>query len=147
MSLILSELSKLGLFLFEFSAVYIPCVLGTICGMHFTRTHTKGKTKKKPKLSQAFAKALSSSILPALIVLLCEVLLPDATKSNINFIFKYGIAMLLGFIGADKVTEYLSNLSNTFKIMKAISEGKSGLLKLSEEMCNDDNNNDDDDNE
>ena len=137
MELILEELTNLGIFLFEFVLVYIPCFIGTICGIHFNQMkNQKGKTRRKSKFLQNFTLALSSSILPALVVLICELLIPES--ANIDFIFKYGISMLLGFIGSDKVTIYLSNLTNVFKIMKAVSEGKTGVIKLSDEIINED---------
>jgi hypothetical protein len=89
------------------------------------------RSKKKHTLFGMISFSLSSSIVPSLIILLAEYLLPESTKTN--HIIKYGIAMLFGFIGSDRITEYLMNMTNLFKVLKAISEGMNGLSKLSEE--------------
>lgn len=119
-------------FLFKFSLVYAPCVIGAICGIYFKSQYLKKNNKsKKPSIMSVIGFALSSSIVPALIILLAEYLLPETTKSH--YVIKYGIAMLFGFIGSDRITEYLMNMSNLFKVLKAISEGMTGLSKLSDD--------------
>ena len=91
----------------------------------------KNNKSKKPSIMSVLSFALSSSIVPSLIILLAEYLLPETTKTH--YIIKYGIAMLFGFIGSDRITEYLMNMSNLFKVLKAISEGMTGLSKLSDD--------------
>lgn len=120
-------------FLFKFALVYIPCVMGAICGIYFKTEylHKNDRSKKRRNVIADFGLSLSSSIVPSLVILIAEYLLPEHTQTN--HILKYGIAMLFGFIGSDRITEYLMNITNLFKVLKAISEGMSGLSKLSGE--------------
>ena len=133
MNPISADLYKLVDFLFKFALVYIPCIIGAICGIYFKSMYMQknDRSKKKHTLFGMISFSLSSSIVPSLIILLAEYLLPESTKTN--HIIKYGIAMLFGFIGSDRITEYLMNMTNLFKVLKAISEGMNGLSKLSEE--------------
>lgn len=121
-------------FLLKFALVYIPCVIGAICGVYFKHHYLPNKSNKNKKQITIIGTinfSLSSSIVPSIIILLAEYLLPDTTPTN--HIIKYGISMLFGFIGSDRITEYLMNMSNLFKVLKAISEGMNGLSKLSED--------------
>ena len=125
-------------FLCRFILVYIPCVIGAVCGIYFKSEYLpkKDRARKKKSILHALGFSFSSSIVPALIILISEYLLPD--KTTVNHILKYGISMLFGFIGSDRITEYLMNIANLFKVFKAVSEGINGLSKLSEESLNND---------
>lgn len=133
MNTICTDIYNLVDFLFKFALVYIPCVLGAVCGIYFKSEilPKKDKTKKQKGLLKVIGFSFSSSIVPSLIILISEYLLPDRMTSN--HILKYGIAMLFGFIGSERITEYLMNMANLFKVLKALSEGMNGLSKLSEE--------------
>ena len=142
MNTICTDLYNLVDFLFKFALVYIPCVIGAVCGIYFKSEilPKKDKAKKQKGLLKVIGFSFSSSIVPSLIILISEYLLPDRMTSN--HILKYGIAMLFGFIGSERITEYLMNMANLFKVLKALSEGMNGLSKLSEEtesMTNVDN--------
>ena len=140
MEVILTELSKLAIFGIKFILVYVPCFIGSIAGIHYNKVSSENanKTRKKTTAKRMITLAFSSSILPTLIVLTAEILWPE--DMQVDDIFKYIIAMVLGFIGADKITEYLKNVHTLLKTLKAISGGIDGLAKLSEEIESEESN-------
>jgi hypothetical protein len=134
MDKLLIDVNNLIVFVIDFLLIYLPCMIGALFGRRFNQLKekklTKSTNKKKYTIRHTIGMALTSSIVPALIILIAEYLMPG--DREMSYTFKYGLAMLLGFVGADRITEYLMNLSNLLKVMKAISDGAPGLSKISD---------------
>lgn len=135
MNNLLTDINNLLIFIIEFLVIYLPCMVGALLGRRFNQlkgrnTLKNTSSKKKNTIRYAIAISLTSSIIPALVILISDFLLPDDRK--MSYMFKYGLAMMLGFVGADKITECLMNLSNLLRVMRAISNGAQGLSQISE---------------
>lgn len=138
MDKIWSELNNLCMFAISFLFLYVPCVIGTFCGLRFNQLKTPKtsiKSKKKTTIRTVIASALVSSIIPTLIILIGEHLFPGA--ANMSYVVKYALVILLGFIGSDKITTYMMDIVNTLKVMKAIQGGVPGLSDLANDLAKD----------
>ena len=131
MDVIFAELMALAIFGAKFIMLYVPCFIGSISGIYFNKVTKANKTKKKTTTKQLLALAFSSSILPTLLIIIAEYIWPE--NMELNEAIKYAIVMVLGFVGADKVTEFLKSFHNLMRTLKAISGGMSGLIELSNE--------------
>ena len=132
MEKLFGDMTNLLSFLASFMLIYTPCLIGSLCGMRFNQLKEEkdknSKSKKKGSIRRTIAMALSSSILPSLVILISEFLLPSV--ASMHYIMKYGIAMLLGFMGTEKLTVFLANIPTILRIMSAVSKGKNGIPEL-----------------
>lgn len=130
-----TELSNLVIFIISFLILYLPCVVGTLCGIRFNQLNEQrlSKTRKKYDVSKTIRTALVSSIVPTLIMMVAEYMFPGA--ANMSYIIKYALVVLFGFIGADKITTYMMDISNTIKVLKAIQEGAPALASLADVLA------------
>lgn len=126
---LLLELNNLLIFLISFGIIYAVCVVGSLCGMRFNQLKQlkNSKTKKKFNLRRTIAMALASSVVPSLAILVAEFIFPNISK---YYIVKYAVALSLGFIGTEKLTDYMSNLPLILKIIGAVSKSNEGAAKL-----------------
>lgn len=145
MESVVKELTNLLFFTLEFLSLFVPCTIGTLLGVYFSRTikkadaeqkHLKLSRQKKPSLGRDIIFAMSSSIVPTLIILMALHVFP--ALQNIHFVLKYASPILIGFIGSEKVTRFFMNTSNVFKVIKALLGGKAGIIELAQEFSNED---------